>query len=58
MDVIEEEDEDDGSSCTSSETEFIPSSWNSEATPNRSSLRSPERKSVSQITKLKAALNV
>ncbi|XP_065338631.1 uncharacterized protein LOC135938699 isoform X3 [Cloeon dipterum] len=45
MDVIEEEDEDDGSSCSSSETEFIPSSWNSEATPNRSSLRSPEKKS-------------
>ncbi|XP_059477234.1 uncharacterized protein LOC132197739 isoform X2 [Neocloeon triangulifer] len=45
MDVIEEEDEDDRSSCSSSETEFIPSSWNSEATPNRSSLRSPERKS-------------
>jgi hypothetical protein len=52
MEVIaeEEEDEDDdggGSSSSGSGTEFIPSAWNSEATPNRSALRSPDKKSVS-----------
>ena len=48
----EEEDEDedddaDGSSSSGSGTEFIPSAWNREATPNRSALRSPDKKSVS-----------
>lgn len=53
MEVIaeeEEEDEDDdadGSSSSGSGTEFVPSAWNSEATPNRSALRSPDKKSVS-----------
>jgi hypothetical protein len=57
MEVIaeeqEEEDDDDdddgadGSSSSGSGTEFVPSAWNSEATPNRSALRSPDKKSVS-----------
>jgi tyrosine kinase 2 len=52
MEVIAEEEEDedededdDGSSSSGSGTEFIPSAWNREATPNRSALRSPEKKS-------------
>ncbi|XP_067005607.2 uncharacterized protein [Anabrus simplex] len=41
----EEEDEDeDGSTSSGSGTEFVPSAWNSEATPNRSALRSPDKK--------------
>jgi hypothetical protein len=54
MEVIAEEEEDeeddddaDGSSSSGSGTEFVPSAWNSEATPNRSALRSPDKKSVS-----------
>jgi hypothetical protein len=53
MEVIAEEQEDDdddnvdGSSSSGSGTEFVPSAWNSEATPNRSALRSPDKKSVS-----------
>lgn len=52
MEVIEEEeendeDDEDCSSSSGSGTEFIPSAWNSEAVPNRSALRSPEKKSVS-----------
>jgi hypothetical protein len=53
MEVIAEEEEDeddddaDGSSSSGSGTEFIPSAWNREATPNRSALRSPDKKSVS-----------
>jgi hypothetical protein len=48
----EEEDDDDddgadGSSSSGSGTEFVPSAWNSEATPNRSALRSPDKKTVS-----------
>ena len=44
----EEEDEDeDGSSSSGSGTEFVPSAWNREATPSRSALRSPDKKSVS-----------
>ena len=58
MEVIAEEEEDedddddddaDGSSSSGSGTEFVPSAWNSEATPNRSALRSPDKKSVSTI---------
>jgi tyrosine kinase 2 len=49
MEVIVEEEEDDddsdGSSSSGSGTEFVPSAWNSEATPNRSALRSPDKKS-------------
>ncbi|XP_021936658.1 uncharacterized protein LOC110838102 isoform X2 [Zootermopsis nevadensis] len=56
MEVIAEEEEDeeeeddddddaDGSSSSGSGTEFVPSAWNSEATPNRSALRSPDKKS-------------
>ncbi|GLH02940.1 Tyrosine-protein kinase transmembrane receptor Ror [Gryllus bimaculatus] len=51
MEVIAEEEEDedddeedDGSMSSESGTEFIPSAWNSEATPNRSALRSPDKK--------------
>ncbi|XP_052120123.1 uncharacterized protein LOC113205464 isoform X2 [Frankliniella occidentalis] len=45
----EEEDEDNSgsSSCTSDsedDTEFVPSAWDSQATPSRSALRSPEKK--------------
>jgi hypothetical protein len=54
MEMIAEEEEDededddaDGSSSSGSGTEFIPSAWNSEATPNRSALRSPDKKSES-----------
>lgn len=52
MEVIAEEEEDedddaDGSSSSGSGTEFVPSAWNREATPNRSALRSPDKKSVS-----------
>jgi hypothetical protein len=51
MEVIveeeEDEDDDDGSSSYGSGTEFVPSAWNSEAMPNRSALRSPDKKSVS-----------
>jgi hypothetical protein len=55
MEVIAEEEEDeadddddaDGSCSSGSGTEFVPSAWNSEATPNRSALRSPDKKSVS-----------
>jgi hypothetical protein len=43
----EDEDDEDGSSSSGSGTEFVPSAWNSEATPNRSALRSPDKKSVS-----------
>jgi hypothetical protein len=43
----EDDDDDDGSSSSGSGTEFVPSAWNSEATPNRSALRSPDKKSVS-----------
>jgi len=43
----EEDEDDDGSSSSGSGTEFIPSAWNREATPNRSALRSPDKKSVS-----------
>ncbi|XP_069692335.1 uncharacterized protein [Periplaneta americana] len=54
MEVIAEEEEDedddddddaDGSSSSGSGAEFVPSAWNSEATPNRSALRSPDKKS-------------
>nr|CAD7406279.1 unnamed protein product [Timema cristinae] len=55
MEVIAEEDEDDdeedddedddGSISSGSGAEFVPSAWNSAATPNRSSLRSPDKKS-------------
>jgi hypothetical protein len=51
MEAIAEEEEDDddadGSSSSGSGTEFVPSAWNSEAMPNRSALRSPDKKSVS-----------
>lgn len=49
MASIAEEDEDDcGEDESDSEgsAEFVPSAWNSEATPNRSALRSPDKKSV------------
>jgi hypothetical protein len=47
-DEAEDEDDDaDGSSSSGSGTEFVPSAWNREATPNRSALRSPDKKSVS-----------
>jgi len=44
--VEEEEDEESGSDCgdSESETEFVPSAWNSEATPKRSALRAPHPK--------------
>ncbi|XP_049853256.1 uncharacterized protein LOC126334745 isoform X4 [Schistocerca gregaria] len=53
MEVIEEEeeddddndDDDDDSSSSGSGAEFVPSAWNSEATPNRSALRSPDKRS-------------
>lgn len=41
----EEDDDDDDSSSSGSGAEFVPSAWNSEATPNRSALRSPDKRS-------------
>lgn len=44
----EQEDEDDDSSTGSSAsiTDFVPSAWNSQATPSRPALRSPDKKTV------------
>lgn len=53
MSSILEEDEDGSaggsSSCSSDsedDAEFVPSAWNSQATPSRSALRSPDKKVV------------
>ncbi|KAK3913164.1 Serine/threonine-protein kinase LMTK2 [Frankliniella fusca] len=48
--IMEEEEDEEGSgssSCTSDsedDTEFVPSAWDSQATPSRSALRSPDKK--------------
>lgn len=49
----EEDDEDDDSSTGSSAsiTDFVPSAWNSQATPSRPALRSPDKKTVSSFKK-------
>jgi len=53
----DEDEDDDGSSSSGSGTEFVPSAWNREATPNRSALRSPDKKSVSILLLLPGADN-
>lgn len=49
----EEDDEDDDSSTGSSAsiTDFVPSAWNSQATPSRPALMSPDKKTVSSFKK-------
>lgn len=50
--ILEEEEEDDrsgSSSCSSDsedDAEFVPSAWDSQATPSRSALRSPDKRVV------------
>lgn len=43
-----EEDEEDNSSCGSTTTEFVPSVWDSTATPTKSLLRSADKPKVSE----------
>lgn len=48
----EEDDEDDdgnesSTGSSASITDFVPSAWNSQAVPNKSALRSPTKKNVS-----------
>ena len=54
--ILEEEEGEEGSgssSCSSDsedDADFVPSAWDSQATPSRSALRSPDKKVVSSNT--------